>query len=479
MSIEWRRLCVGLSSGLFQSPSYLLPQFIAAIAVAVGASGGQLAWLAPCGYVLPVLMGLLVATGDRFGGRALILGTATLTLLGVALIAAAGLAAAHHANTLALGLAIVGAGLIPAAVRHGALVVAHETRGLGEADQLRESRALRRYLVLGIYLIPLPAGLIAARHGWVWVFGLLALGQLAALLLLAEVTKADRRWPRPSPVQFGRDLAACFRNPRLGWAAAGAFAAQATVFAYVGGLPICLAAQGYTPGVIGAIAFAAVLAVLFVTRPRSRSSARFGRWAGAAPLAGLLIVATSSLLDPRHPDGAVAGWTFATVVHLAALALTSVLIELSKQWSQVIALLQARAGARSDQDYRRQAVVGLGANLGAVAGAGLGPWSATVGEPAWLTALLVVAAAAWALQASWFASAPHRLREIGEGRSRWRHRGHEYLVATGPGMLGWSWTAIYDAAGDHDEIQLHRQRAGFDPAATTVTEQLHQIHRRR
>jgi hypothetical protein len=332
------------------------------------------------------------------------LATAALTAAGVGLIAAAGLAARSHARGSAPALVIAGACLVPAAVRHGALVVAHETRGLGEREQLRESRALRRYLVLGIYLIPLPAGVIAEGHGWIWVFAPLALLQVVALLVLARVARVEPRLPRPAAAVFLRELAASFRNPRLGWAATGAFAAQATVFAYVGGLPVDLAAQGYAPATIGTVAFTAVLAVLFVGRPRSRSSRRFGLFAGAIPVAGLLIVAAAAPPDARAPADRGRGPTVAAVVSLAALALTGVLIELSKQWSQVIALLQARSGAGHGDDYRRQTVVSLGANLGSVGGAGLGPWSARAGRPEWLAVMLALAGAAWALQAWWFAN---------------------------------------------------------------------------
>lgn len=49
-----------------------------------------------------------------------------------------------------------------------------------------------------------------------------------------------------------------------------------------------------------------------------------------------------------------------------------------------LALLQTRAGARSDEEHRRHAVVGLGGNLGAVLGAGLGPVAALGAKAAWL-----------------------------------------------------------------------------------------------
>jgi hypothetical protein len=278
------------------------------------------------------------------------------------------------------------------------------TAGLDGPEQLRESRGLRRYLVLGIYVLPLPAGLLAERHGWLPVFASLALVELGALVLLARIAKTDRRSSRPSVSGFFRGLGSSLKDRRLAWAAGGAFAAQATVFAYVGGLPVSLAMRGYTIGAIGAISFAAVLAVLFVTRPRSGDVERFGRWAGVAPIAGLLVVAGTAWLSSSRDGGGLPWQSASALLYVAALGAASVLIELSKQWSQVVALLQARMGATADHDYRRQAVVGLGANLGALTGAGVGPWSAHAGQPAWLAALLGLAAVAWALQASWFAA---------------------------------------------------------------------------
>lgn len=71
--------------------------------------------------------------------------------------------------------------------------------------------------------------------------------------------------------------------------------------------------------------------------------------------------------------------------------------------------------------------------------------------------------------------APRKLRDVTPGRSRWRYRGRDYIVARGAYMLGAEWAGIYDAAPDHDGIQLPRQRASYDPAATTVAEQLRRI----
>lgn len=401
-SDEWRRAGVGLASGLFQSPSYLLPQFVAAFGAVVGASAAQLAWVAPLGYVLPVLVGLLLAAGDWFGARRLILWTAALTTVGAALLAASGVALAQGARGWALGLAVAGACLVPAAVRQGALVTAHETSGLPVARQLSASRALRRYLVLGLYGIPLPLGLLAEHHGWAWAFGSLAAVQVLAVLLLVRIARPDRPVARPASLApFVRELGAAFADRRLCWAAGGGFAAQATVFAYVGGLPVVLLARGWAPGVVGAVAFAAVLAALFVAWPRSGDGARLARWACVVPVAGLLgvgVVSGAGAVWRGAPAGALA------LGSLAAFALTSVLVELTKQWSQAVALVQARIGATSANDYRRQAVVGLGANLGALAGAGIGPWSASAGEAVWAVVLIALSLSAWGVQAAWFAT---------------------------------------------------------------------------
>jgi hypothetical protein len=471
----WRRACVGLSSGLFQSPSYLLPQFIAAIGLTVGASHADLAWVAPLGFLVPVLVGLAQAAGDLIGGRALILSSAAMTLAGVVLIAAGGLAAALQAHTPALVAVAIGACLVPAAVRHGALVVVHETRELDGEGQLRASRALRRYLVLGIYLIPLPAGIVAERLGWLWVFLGLAVLQLAALAAMARLIRTTPRPALERSRHYMRELALGFADRRLQLAAAGALLAQATVFAYVGGLPVVLAARGYPASWIAGIVFAAVLAAVFVARPRT-SSARFGRIAGIAPTAGALVVAAAALGADRVVGSALAP---ALVLCVLAYAVGSVLMELAKQWSQSLAMLQARAGARREEDHRRQAVVGLGANLGAIVGAGLGPVAAFGAEVAWLALLLTGAAVAWTLQATWFCTAPRKLRDIGPGHSRWRHAGREYIVVIGTYALGEQWAAIFDAPARSDAIRLDRQRAGFEPASTTVEHELERLRRRR
>lgn len=405
MSPELRRLVVGLASGLFQSPSYLFPQMLGAIAVSIGVSTAQLAWLVPVGYVLPVVVGLLMAAGDLIGGRTLLIGLAAGTTAGVALVAAAGVAHALDAPTLAYVLLVAGALLIPAAVRHGALAVSHETRQSDAernyAKQLREAGALRRYLVMGIYMTPLPAGAVAGAFGWVWAFAGLAVVQLVALVLLASTAKREQRPRRRSSQGFVRDLIRCFVEPRLAWAAAGAFVAQGTVFCFVGGLPLAMAALGFSPTAIGAVAFSAMAAVLFVGFSGRSDELRFGRWAGATPLAGLVVLAVvvGATAGREAGDGR---WTVVGVIQAVALGVAAIVIELAKQWSQTIAMVQARWGASSSHDYRRQASVLFGANVGALAGAGVGTMSAAAGQHVWLGVLLAAAALAWALQASWF-----------------------------------------------------------------------------
>lgn len=466
MRIGWRRPAIGLSSGLFQSPSYLLPQLTAAIALSLEVPEARLDWAGSLGYAFPVVVGLLLAAGDWVGGRALILWLAAATLTGVGLIAAGGLLAAAGGRGWEVLAIQGGAALVPVAVRHGALVTGHETRGLDGDAQLREARALRRYLVLGIYLIPLPAGWIADRFGWLWVVGPLAVLQLAALIVLARTVRpSDRGHRRPLLSSLGA-CAGALSDHWLLWAAAAAFMTQAMVFSCVSGMPIVLAARGFSLGWSGAALTAAVLAALFVDRPRAMSSARFGRLAGVVPASGLLLVAmAASATQPGGSTGTLRG-TLAAALFLGAFAVASVAIELGKQWGQALGPIQARAGAGESADYPRRAIVELGANLGAVAGALAGRRAAAEGEGRWLVLSLGLAITAWVLGAAWFRFFPRPWRL---GGMRWCFRGREYLLVVGPRTLGTGRGAIFEApkAGG-DEIPLDRQHVAFDPVAISL-----------
>ncbi len=471
---KWRDALIGSSSGVFQGAAYLEAQFVVPAAVILALAAGQLGWVTTLGYVLPVLVGLLVATGDWFGGRPLILGLAGVTLGGVALVFAGALLAELGVRELAIWFVASGLVLMPAAVRHGAMLVAHETHGLSGDDQLRRSRGLRQYLVLGIYLAPLPAGVVAERFGWPWVFGPFALLQLVGVAVLATQIKQPADRPaRPKLGPFLGEFAGSLTDRWLLLAGAGAFLAQGAVFIYVSGLPARLRGEGISTGWLSLVVAGGVLAAPFVTRPRVWSSVRFGRLAGAIPLAAVIVVEAIALLT-----GAMRTVTAGAVLFAIGAALfAGPMIELSKQFSQSIAQLQATAAADQKRLYRRQAVVNLGGNLGALTGTLIGRMSAAAGPQPWIELLLSFTIGAWALQAAWFAlfPLPWRVRVVGPGRERWCHRVREFIVVTGDPGAADSLTAIFDAPKRGDHVRLDRERVSFDPMVSTVEQELQRL----
>jgi hypothetical protein len=80
-------------------------------------------------------------------------------------------------------------------------------------------------------------------------------------------------------------------------------------------------------------------------------------------------------------------------------------------------------------------------------------------------------------QAAWFAlyTLARKVGDAGPGRERWECGGRQFLGVTGAWGLGAEWTAIYDAPRHGDQILLDRQRAGFDPAGSTLAEQLQRL----
>jgi hypothetical protein len=388
-----RRTLVGFAAGLFQGPAFLWGQF----APLVGASTGEAAWVrwSPLGLMLALVFGLLVLAGDRVGARPLILTVCTATLAGAVLLAVGG-AGAEHARAFAL-VAVIGSFVQFAATRTGVLVSAHETRGLDADQQLSQSRGLRRWFVIGIYAPSFAAGLLAARYGWVSVYGALSGLYSLALVVLWRWLRTDPSTRRPATrVPLSEAARAGARDPLLVLAALAALFAQAIVFGTVQALPTLLHGYHVSTGAVGYLQGAAIAAALLVARPKRLPHASFGR---LVPVVALIGATTAgSLVWLSH--GEHTQTVLASVA--AGAALTFITMELLKQWSQSIAQVQARQHAAAEHDYVRQALWLLLANVGALVGALWISKLAATSPARWLLAISVAATLFLATTLAWY-----------------------------------------------------------------------------
>lgn len=445
-----RRVLTGLVVGAYQAQTYLETAFIGTVAVYLSMRASALDWISAVAYVVPTIAGLLgAAAADRFGGRRAVLVLAGVTLVGDFLLTAGGVA--RELPVLAGLLAGIGLCLMTAAARFSTAVSAVLMRDLAGDAKLRESTAIRRFTVIGASLVCLPAGWVAERWGVPALFAAMASLLALGLLLMAHTLEREPRPPHVPLRAFVRAFARCFRDRHLLLVAAGAFMAFAAVFAYVAGVPVRLGDAGLPVGWVGIVLASGAGAALFVARPKVWSSPRFSRFAGATPVVALLVLA-------------VAGQLVSAVAYAVVFALTTVAIELSRHWSQSLALLQAQTGRAGEDYHRRQAVVNLGGNLGAGVGAWLGRHAAIAGELTWLALLLVCAASAWALHRAWLVLLPVAwlVRRCNGRAVRWCYRGREYIVLLGD-LAGF----VY-AAPRRDDTMSGRWLASFDPRQETL-----------
>jgi hypothetical protein len=408
--IDRRRALVGFAAGLFQGPAFLWGQF----APLVGASTGEAAWVrwSPLGLALALVFGLVVLAGDRVGARPLILIVCTGTLAGAVLLAVGGAGAAH---ARAFGLvAVIGSFVQFAATRAGVLVSAHETCGLQADEQLSQSRGLRRWFVIGIYLPSFVAGMLAAHYGWVSVYGALSGLYTLALLVLWRCLRTDLNpgTRAPTRVPLSEAARAGVRDPLLVLAALAALFAQAVVFGTVQALPTLLHGCRVSTSAVGYLQGAAIAAALLVARPKRLEHTSFGRLVPVVALVGAMTAGIMVWLS--HGEH-----TRAVLVSVAAGgALTFVTMELLKQWSQSIAQVQARQHAAAQHDYVRQALWLLLANVGALVGALWIAKLATTSPAHWLLAISVAAALFLATTLGWY-EIHHRIHGH-QGRHRTR-----------------------------------------------------------
>jgi hypothetical protein len=389
--IERRRAAIGFAAGLFQGPAFLWGQ----LGPTVAGSTGEAEWVrwSPLGLVLSLLFGLVVLAGDRIGARPLILSVCGATLAGAALLAIGG-AGIRHAHWFAL-VAVAGSFVQFAATRAGVLVSAHETQGLHADQQLAHSRGLRRWFVIGIYLPAFGAGVLAARLGWVWVYGALGVLYAVGLVALWRLLRTERD-AAPARVPLGLAVRAGAADPRLVITAIAAFCAQAVVFGGVQGLPMLLRGDHLSGSMIGYAQGSAIVAALLVARPRKLAHTTFGRIAPlAAPLAVAISAAVVGLTHHGHSR---------TLLLLIAggAGLGFITMELLKQWSQSVAQVQTRERAAPAQDYARQALWLLAANLGAITGAETIARLAARNSAQWLLALSIAGTLFVALSLLWY-----------------------------------------------------------------------------
>jgi hypothetical protein len=194
------------------------------------------------------------------------------------------------------------------------------------------------------------------------------------------------------------------------------------VFAFAAGLPVCLADEGFPLTWRTAISSAAIGASAVVAWRVPKTDRRFATVAGAVPIlaAGALVVA--GLLTSGEGHGVFSRSAVVAGLATGALAIASILVEVTKQWNQLVSMRQARGGrtparharpkvnrrstpaiAGPAGDYARQAVPNLAGNLGAIAGTVLGPLFAAVGEQRWTVLLIALGACTFVLHTAWYA----------------------------------------------------------------------------
>ncbi len=412
MRTDLRRKAVGFAAGLFQGPAFLWGQFSAL----VGASTGEGEWVrwSPLGLTLALVFGLAVLFGDRLGARPLILSVCAGTLGGALLLTIGGVGATH-AHAFAI-VAVVGSFLQFAATRAGVLVTAHETRGMDVDQQLAQSRILRRWFVIGIYLPSFGAGFLAARYGWVLVYAALSGLYTIALAVLWRDLRTDPR-VRRAKVPLANAIRANLRDPLLVLTALAAFFAQAVVFGGVQGLPTVLRHYHVSGSMIGYVQGSAIAAALLVARPKKLAHTTFGRLVPMVALIGAGIAAAVVAITHNGHSRAL------IVIVCAGCGLAFITMELLKQWSQSIAQIQARQHTPTTHDYVRQALWLLLANVGAITGAEWIAKLATNSLSQWLVAISLAAALFLATSLAWYEI--HQRIQPARGRPhhrRGRHR---------------------------------------------------------
>jgi dipeptide/tripeptide permease len=270
--------------------------------------------------------------------------------------------------------------------------------------------------VIGIYLPSFASGMLAARYGWVSVYGALSGLYTLALVVLWRWLRTDPGTRRPpTRVPLSEAVRAGVRDPLLVLAALAALFAQAVVFGTVQALPMLLHGYHVSTGAVGYLQGAAIAAALLVARPKRLAHTSFGRLVPVVALIGAAIAGAFVWLS--HVWLSHGEHSRAVLVGVAAGgALTFVTMELLKQWSQSVAQVQARQHAAAQHDYVRQALWLLLANVGALVGALWIAKLATTSPAHWLLAISVAAALFLSTTLGWYES-QHRIHHY-KGRHR-------------------------------------------------------------
>lgn len=389
---------IGIASGAAQGTTIVHAQVLVLIALSLGLQPEQLAWVAPLGFIAPLVANALTVLGDWVSSRTICLWVAGTTLAGALLLAGAGFAIGRADPALAMALVTIGSLMVPAALRHGDLVVAHLTLRSRPEEQIGQGRTLRTFLVIGIYLPALPAGLIAEAHGWPWVFAGYALLNGAGLALMALKLEPAPRAEKVDLRGYLRHFLVQFKDGSLLLTGLAAVLVRALVFAWVTGVPVAMLGRGHSTVMVGLVAAAGLLAAPFVLfRPtRGREQDGLVLLAGAVPISVAIILAAAVFTPAAAYVGAGGA-----VVYLVLLAVGSGLAEAAKQVGQLMTSYQATLRATPFNRFRRLGVANLGGNLGAMLGAAVGPMTAGTDEQLWWFAIAGLALTYAIVQVVW------------------------------------------------------------------------------